>query len=67
MSFFEENKIFRFFKGAYRELKKVVWPTRKQAIRLTLIVVAVVIATAIFLGGFDLIFSEIVKILITRS
>ncbi|MFC1686336.1 preprotein translocase subunit SecE [Patescibacteria group bacterium] len=67
MNFFEDNKLSRFLKEAYRELKKVVWPTKKQAIRLTLIVTAVVIATAIFLGGFDLLFSELVRILVIKS
>jgi preprotein translocase subunit SecE len=63
----QENKFVSFFKGAIAELKKVVWPTRKQAIRLTLIVVGVVVATAIFLGGFDLLFSEGIRLLISRS
>jgi len=67
MNFWEDNKIIRFFKGAIRELKKVVWPTKRQALRLTLIVIAIVIATAIFLGGFDLLFSELVRIIVTKS
>ena len=67
MNFWEDNKIVHFFKRAIRELKKVVWPTKKKALRLTLIVIAVVIATAIFLGGFDLLFSELVRIIVTKN
>ncbi len=67
MSFAEDNKIIRFFKEAISELKKVVWPTRKQAIRLTLIVIGVVIAAALFLGGFDLLFSKIITLIILKS
>ncbi len=67
MSFAENNRIIRFFKEAVAELRKVVWPTKKQAIRLTLIVIGVVIVTALFLGGFDLIFSRIIRFIILKS
>ena len=67
MSIAENNKIIRFFKEAIAELRKVVWPTRKQAIRLTLIVIGVVVAAALFLGGFDLIFSRIIRFIILKS
>ncbi len=67
MNFLESNKIIRFINDAYKELKKVVWPTRKQATKLTLIVIGAVLATAIFLGGFDLLFSEVVKLIVARN
>jgi preprotein translocase subunit SecE len=42
-----------FAKDAVRETKKVVWPTRKEAIQLTGIVFAFVVVMAIFLWGAD--------------
>lgn len=39
------------------EIKHVAWPTRKQAISYTLIVIAISVATAFILGFFDFIFS----------
>jgi len=36
------------------ELSKVVWPTREQAIKLTLIVIGASIALGFFIGGLDL-------------
>jgi len=36
------------------ELSKVVWPTREQAIKLTLIVIGTSIAVGLFIGGLDL-------------
>ena len=36
------------------ELRKVVWPTRQEATRMTWVVVVVVIALSLFLAGIDL-------------
>jgi preprotein translocase subunit SecE len=42
-----------FAKEAIRETKKVVWPTRKEALQITAIVFAFVLVMAIFLWGTD--------------
>ena len=42
-----------FAKEAVREAKKVVWPTRKEALQITAIVFAFVLVMAIFLWGTD--------------
>ena len=42
-----------FAKEAVRETRKVVWPTRKEATQITLIVFAFVLVMAIFLWGTD--------------
>jgi len=42
-----------FAKESVRETKKVVWPTRKEATQITLIVFAFVLVMAIFLWGTD--------------
>jgi len=42
-----------FAREAIRETKKVVWPTRKEAGQITLIVFAFVLVMAIFLWGAD--------------
>lgn len=42
-----------FSKEAVRETKKVVWPTRKEALQITGIVFAFVLVMAIFLWGTD--------------
>ena len=46
----------QFFQDTWSELKKVVWPSRKQATNLTLIVIAVSAAVGLLLGGIDFIF-----------
>jgi len=50
------TRIITFLKEVKVELKKVNWPTRKQAIKYTLIVIGVSLVVAIFLGGLDFIF-----------
>ena len=42
-----------FAKEAVRETKKVVWPTRKEATQITMIVFAFVLVMAVFLWGTD--------------
>ena len=44
-----------FFKGVKAELKKVVWPTRKQLLKNTLMVVFLVVAFSVIILSFDMI------------
>ena len=46
------------------ELRKVVWPTRQEATRLTWVVVAVVVVISLVLAGFDGIIRWAVKFLL---
>jgi len=55
------NKIVTFLKEARLEMKKVNWPTRRETLRYTLIVIGVSLAVAIFLGGLDFIFVQILN------
>ena len=48
------------------ELRKVVWPTRKDAMRTTWVVIAVVIAVSLILAGFDVVIQWLVKLLLGR-
>jgi preprotein translocase subunit SecE len=57
----EPNAIIRYFQETRAELRKVTWPTREEARNLTLIIVAVTIAMAVFLGLFDYLFQEAVS------
>jgi preprotein translocase subunit SecE len=47
-----------FFHEVRDELKKVVWPTRQEVIRLTLVVIAVSLLVGMFLGGLDFLFTK---------
>ncbi len=55
------KKIVSFLKEVKLEMKKVNWPTRKETIKYTLIIIAVSIAVAAFLGGLDYIFTTMLN------
>jgi len=58
------NKLFNYIKNSRRELKKVVWPTRKQATNHTLLVIAFSLVVAIFLGLIDYGLNKLVELII---
>ena len=60
-----ENALVRYFKDVRAEVSKVTWPTREEGTRLTIVVMAVTIASAIFLFGFDSLFSFVITWLIS--
>ena len=60
------QKINVFFKEVWVEMKRVSWLSKNDVLRYTLIVLGVTIAVALFLGGLDYIFTEIIKKLIIR-
>lgn len=51
------NNLITYLKEVRLELGKVNWPSREQTIRYTILVIAVSLGVAIFLGGLDYIFS----------
>jgi preprotein translocase subunit SecE len=46
------------------ELKKVVWPSRKETVATTSVVLVVVVLAGLFLGFVDLVLSRLVRFLI---
>lgn len=58
--------IINFLKEARAELKKVNWPSKKQTINYTLIVIGISIAVAIFLGGLDYFFGYLLRTFILK-
>jgi preprotein translocase subunit SecE len=43
-----------FLRQAYAELRRVTWPTRRQAVRLTLVVITVSVLVGAYVGVLDL-------------
>ncbi|MEZ4517737.1 MAG: preprotein translocase subunit SecE [Chloroflexota bacterium] len=62
----QENAISRYLRETRAELRKVVWPTREEAWRLTAIVLGVTAAFALFLWAVDSAFSTSIRFLIER-
>ena len=60
-------KIVDYFKTAKVELKKVVWPTKKDTTRYSLIVIGMSLGVAIFFGLLDFVFNiGLEKLIILR-
>jgi len=58
------NKLANYVKGSVQEMKKVTWPTKKEAKEYTLLVVGISLAIAAFLGALDYIFSYGLELLL---
>lgn len=57
-------QIINFIKEAKKEFKKIKWPTKKEALRYTTIVIIITLVVASYLGTLDIIFSRILNLLI---
>lgn len=53
-----------FLKEVRTELDKVVWPTRAEAVRLTIVVIGVSVVIGIFIGGLDIVFVKVTEIIL---
>ena len=60
------QSIKRFFSESWVEIKHVNWPTRKEAARLTGVVIGMSLGIALFLGFFDYLFTYFLKTAITH-
>lgn len=50
---FKNNKLFKYLREAKQELQKVAWPTQKQTVRYSIIVVVISVILAIYFGVVD--------------
>jgi len=55
---------FRFFADAFLELKKAHWPTRKETVRLSIMVAAVCVVVGALLGALDFGFTRMMGLLL---
>lgn len=56
--------IINFLKEVGAELLKVAWPTKKQTIHYTILVILVAVAVGIFLGALDYLLTSFTAILL---
>ena len=50
-----------YLNETYDELKKVVWPTRAEVIRLTSVVIIISVAVGVYIGGLDFLFTKLMS------
>lgn len=53
-----------FLKEVQEELKKVVWPTRAEVMRLTVVVILVSLIVGLFLGSIDFLLTKFTEIIL---
>jgi preprotein translocase subunit SecE len=56
------NKAIQFLREVKVELKKVAWPTRKQTIGSTVVVIVLVMIISFFLGVVDIGLSSLIRV-----
>lgn len=55
------NTLSNFLKEARQELLRVNWPSRKETVRLTVIVIGLSLGFSVFLGLADFLFTAVLK------
>ena len=58
------NTILNYIKESKAELKKVQWPTRQEVVQGTIVVVAISLGTAAFLGVVDYLLNSLLEVFI---
>jgi preprotein translocase subunit SecE len=58
-----ENAIVRTFREVRSEMKKVVWPTREETIRLTVVVIVLSTVISVVLFSADALFATLLGLL----
>lgn len=58
------NRLVKWWKETVGELRKVTWPSKEDAWRMTKIVLVVVVLMACFLGLVDFAFSKLIGVVI---
>lgn len=54
-------KLVTYIQESKQELKKVNWPSRQETLWHTILVVAVSVTVAVFLGGLDAVFTFVLN------
>ena len=58
------QKVIRFLSEAKMELKRVTWPTPKQTMASTTVVIVIVFIISIYLGIIDYVLARLVKFIL---
>ncbi len=58
------NKLSQYVQDSWAEIKKVVWPTKDQALKHTALVIGFSLAVAAFLGLVDFILTKLLELLV---
>lgn len=60
----QEGGIGRWVRETRSELRKVAWPTREEALRLTYVVIGISLVMGLLLGVLDLVLNSLYSLLV---
>jgi preprotein translocase subunit SecE len=60
------NRLINYVKTSQLELKKVVWPSKKEITHHTLLVIGISVGVAFFLGASDLVLAYLLNLVLTK-
>ncbi len=60
----KENRFAKFYTETRSELRKVVWPSRKEWVNLTIVVIVTSIAVGAALGLVDWVFERLILLIV---
>ena len=58
------SKLKTYFSETKTELKRVVWPSRQETLKMTLVIIGISAVVAVFLGALDILFQYLLEIFI---
>lgn len=61
----KNNIVTRYFSEVKTEMSKVTWPTRKETMQYTILVIVISLVVAGYLGGLDYLFTQGLALLIS--
>jgi len=62
----KELRFVSFLLEVKAEMERVIWPSRREIIKLTLIVIGVSVAVGFFLGGIDFSLAKLAEFFLKR-
>jgi preprotein translocase SecE subunit len=60
------NKVIKFFSQSLDELKKIQWPSKKETVRLTGLVIGISAVSGLIILMFDYVFKRLLTLLLTK-
>ena len=62
----QKKSVVKYFKDARSEFKKVVWPSRKQVINNTIVVIVSMVVSGLAIWGVDTVFMFLIKLMLGK-
>ena len=60
------DRFANYIKATAAEMQQVKWPTRPQAAFYSLLVVLISLVTALYVGAFDYVFSQLISFVVAN-